>query len=326
MKPKPNARCSEAKESELREVAAEIASPETSARVLQHASQCDHCGPLLKQYLDDFSDELSPEIEALIDELPFSQPQWQREKAREIARNFAPQPIPWWKRFTDLWSRKWMPAMVGAMAALAGIGFVTEPVIMSWWKIRGIEKVIQSQPFEARFANMPPASFHDSVTIMGSEDKDWNTSLSEATQLCAQNNAKACQYEGRLLLLRDPKDSQLALKAFERARELRRDTASLSIDLGVAYLMHAKYSDTLNNSATHKYDQAIKELKKVVEDKTVAGDDQKTALFNLALAYELSGAHDPARSAWNEYLNMDSSSGWADRARLHLNKLRSKPQ
>jgi hypothetical protein len=320
MKPKPNARCSEVKESELQEVVAEMASPEISARVLQHASQCDYCGPLLKQYLDDFSDELSPEIEALIDQLPFSQPQWQREKAREIARNLHPQPIPWWKRFTDLWSRRWMPAMVGAMAALAGVGFVTEPVIMSWWEIRGIEKVIQSQPFEARFTNMPPASFHDSVAIMGSEDKDWNTSLSKATQLCDQSNAKACQSKGRLLLSHDPRNWKPVVDAFKRAQDLGLNTASLRIDLGIADLLHAKYSDA------HDFAPAIQQLKAVLDNKTVGNDDRKTALFNLALAYELSGAHDPARSAWNEYLNMDSSGGWADEARTHLDTLRPKPQ
>ncbi|HEY2913953.1 MAG TPA: hypothetical protein VGK21_11385, partial [Candidatus Angelobacter sp.] len=63
MRPKPDDDCPE--ESTLQEVAAEMASAETSTRVLQHASQCDRCGPLLRQYLEDFSDELSPEIEAL---------------------------------------------------------------------------------------------------------------------------------------------------------------------------------------------------------------------------------------------------------------------
>ncbi|HEY2914939.1 MAG TPA: hypothetical protein VGK21_16355, partial [Candidatus Angelobacter sp.] len=301
-------------------VAAEMASAETSTRVLQHASQCDRCGPLLRQYLEDFSDELSPEIEALIDQLPFSQLQWQREKAKEIAGKLRPEPISLWKKFIDLWTRKWVPAMVGITAVLAGIGFVSEPVIMSWWKIRGIEKVIQSQPFEARFTDMPPASFHDSVTIMGSEDKDWSPSLSEATQLCAQSNAKACQSKGRLLLLHDPKDRKSAVDAFKRAQDLGLNTASLRIDLGIADLLHAKNSDA------HDYEPAIRELKDVRNDKTVGEDDQKTALFNLALAYELSGAHDPAVSAWNEYLNIDSSSGWADEARAHLDKLRPRPQ
>jgi tetratricopeptide (TPR) repeat protein len=302
-----------------------MASPETSTRILQHASQCEHCGPLLKQYLDDFSDELSPEIEALIDQLPFSQPQWQRKKAREIARNLRPEPIPWWKRFTDLWSKRWMPAIAGAMAVLT-VGIVSEPAIMNWWQIRDIEKLIasayQSQPLETRFTGVPYAHPQKSVTTMSSEAPDWNQPLAKAAQLCSQPKAdrRACQYKGRLLLLHDPKDSESALKAFTRAHDLGLDTASLRIDLGIADLLHAKYSDD------HDYAPAIRELQAVLKDKALGDDDRKTALFNLALAYELSGAHDPALAAWNEYLNIDSSSGWADEARIHLDKLRPNPQ
>jgi tetratricopeptide (TPR) repeat protein len=324
MRPNPNADCP--KERALQEVAAEMASPEISTQVLQHAAQCDHCGPLLKQYLDDFSDELSPEIEALIDQLPFSQPQWQRQKAREIARKLRPEPIPWWKRFTDLWSAKWVPATAGTMAVLAGIGIVSEPVIMNWWQIREIEKLIahayQSQPLETRFTGIPYAHPQKSVTTMSSEAQDWNQPLGKAAQLCSQPKAdpRACQYKGRLLLLYDPKDSESAVKAFTRAQELGLDTASLRIDLGIADLLHAKNSDA------HDYAPAIRKLKEVLDDKTAGEDERKTAQFNLALAYELSGAHELAIAAWNEYLSMDSSGGWAGEARTHLDKLSPKPQ
>lgn len=325
MRPKPYADCP--KESALQEVAAEMASPETSTRVLQHASQCDHCGPLLKQYLEDFSDELSPEIEALIDQLPFSQPQWQRHMAHEIARKLRPEPASWLKKFRDLWNTKWVPAMVGAMAVLVGIGIVIEPPIMARWQIKEMEKQMvlayQSQPSEARFPGAPPMHLQESVTPMSSEEQDSNPALIKATQLCPPHgkaDPRACQYKGRLLLLHDPKNWKPAADAFKQAHDLGLDTASLRIDLGIADLLHAKNSDT------YKYDSAIRELKAVRDDKTAGEDDRKTALFNLALAYELSGAHDPAFSAWNEYLNMDSSGGWADEARIHLDKLRPKPE
>jgi len=324
MRPKPNPGCHT--ERELQEVAADMASPETSTRILQHASQCDHCGPLLKQYLDDFSDELSPEIEAIIDQLPFSQPQWQRQRAREIARKFRPEPIPWWKRFTDLWSAKWVPATAGTMAVLAAIGIVSKPVIMNWWQIKELEQLTarayESQPLETRFTGVPYAHPQKSVTTMSSQDQDWNSALGKAAQLCSQPKAdrRACQYKGRLLLLHDSKDSQSAVKAFTRAQELGLDKASLRIDLGIADLLHAKNSDA------HDYAPAIQELQAVLNEKNLGEDDRKTAQFNLALAYELSGAHDPAVSAWKEYLNIDSSSGWANEARAHLDKLRPRPR
>ena len=57
-------------ESTLQEVAARLAAPELSSDVLRHAAQCDHCGPLLNMYLQDFSDELSPDLEAVLEQPP----------------------------------------------------------------------------------------------------------------------------------------------------------------------------------------------------------------------------------------------------------------
>jgi hypothetical protein len=71
---------------EIRDVAAGMVSAKAAARILEHAAQCDHCGPLLNQYFEIFSDETSPEIEALIDQSPSSRPGWARAKAREIVR------------------------------------------------------------------------------------------------------------------------------------------------------------------------------------------------------------------------------------------------
>lgn len=327
MRPKPYADCPE--ESTLQEVAAEMASPETSTRILQHASQCDHCGPLLSQYLEDFSDELSPEIEALIDQLPFSQPQWQREKAREIARNLHPQPIPWWKRFTDLWSRRWMPAMVGTMAALAGVGIVIEPPIMNLVQIGTGTKLVdkayaQNRTLESRFPGAPHAAFQKFGTTMGPDDQDLQKrpALSDALNYFTQKlpsddkkvDPKWFQLQGRLILLKDPKDWSGAEKAFEKAIERGLNTPSLKIDLAIAYYQRG--------IQTQDFKPAIDKLQEVLTDKDADSEEKKTAQFNLALAYEQQrGAHDSAVAAWTKYLSMDSSGEWAREANAHLQKL-----
>src|SRR5205085_3293871 len=45
------------------------------------------------------------------------------------------------------------------------------------------------------------------------------------------------------------------------------------------------------------------------------------ALFNRALVIEAMGLHEQARKAWQQYLDVDSGSGWAVEAREHLRKL-----
>ncbi|HEX3155271.1 MAG TPA: CHAT domain-containing protein, partial [Candidatus Angelobacter sp.] len=47
-------------------------------------------------------------------------------------------------------------------------------------------------------------------------------------------------------------------------------------------------------------------------------DDQASALFNLAIAYEKTEAWDLAVETWKKYLQVDSTSGWAEEARQRL--------
>jgi CHAT domain-containing protein len=49
--------------------------------------------------------------------------------------------------------------------------------------------------------------------------------------------------------------------------------------------------------------------------------DAREALFNRALIVEALGLTDPARAAWQRYLQIDPSSPWAEEARQHLAKL-----
>ena len=49
------------------------------------------------------------------------------------------------------------------------------------------------------------------------------------------------------------------------------------------------------------------------------------ALFNRALALQMSGMTDDARTAWQSYLTIDDRSGWADEARARLRILSNRP-
>jgi len=67
----------------LRDLAAGLSSAD-SPRLIQHAAQCPHCGPILRAYTEDFSDDLSPEDHALLQQLKSSSQEWQKELAQKM--------------------------------------------------------------------------------------------------------------------------------------------------------------------------------------------------------------------------------------------------
>ena len=94
-----------------------------AAQLKAHAATCDRCGPLLQEYIEDFSDESSPEEQAFLNQLRTASPEFRQQKAREMLNPetpkknpVIPEPIPAtdWRRF---FSWKWI--MVPALPAVA---------------------------------------------------------------------------------------------------------------------------------------------------------------------------------------------------------------
>ena len=53
----------------LRELAAGLTPGDLAAALTRHAATCDHCGPLLRAFTEDFSDDFSPEEQAVLNNL-----------------------------------------------------------------------------------------------------------------------------------------------------------------------------------------------------------------------------------------------------------------
>ena len=107
-------------------------------------------------------------------------------------------------------------------------------------------------------------------------------------------------------------DAAAAVKALESASAQKPDDARLLSDLAAAYLVRAKQADEPAD---------IPKALEAAERAIVLPDAPPEAYFNRALALE--GLHlvDAARKAWQDYLDRDSSSAWADEARQHLEAL-----
>jgi len=73
-------------EERLRELAAGLCPEPMAKELLEHASACNRCGPLLQACLEDFSDEFSPEESAQLEQTKSALSDWQRQTARKILR------------------------------------------------------------------------------------------------------------------------------------------------------------------------------------------------------------------------------------------------
>ncbi|HTV54207.1 MAG TPA: hypothetical protein VMI06_04755, partial [Terriglobia bacterium] len=74
------------------EIAAGIVHQDSEDRV-NHAAECDHCGPLLRQAKEDFADELTPGEDGRIATLSISTADGQERLAIKLQNNPAPSPI-----------------------------------------------------------------------------------------------------------------------------------------------------------------------------------------------------------------------------------------
>jgi CHAT domain-containing protein len=317
----------------LREVAAEIAPPHIANKTLQHSAQCDHCGPLLKRYIEIFSDELSPEIEALIQELPGARPEHQREKAREIVRQMRVPKSPW---VVLAWLQTLRPRILAGAASLAALAIAVPiwgPSAVEAWQLKKTKTLVaaayaKDRVTEMRFTDVLHGELQSGEGTMGSNDqlhelrqpelnKAW-TKLSELNSV-EKVDPRWLQIRGRVLLLKGSKNANTAEESFREAQSRGLNDPSLEIDLAISYFeadVRAVSKDKTPDvtRSTHLLTQILTNPKLTTEQKSVAR-------FNLAVAYEKSQQMDRAEDAWKKYLEIDPNGLWADEARARLKEV-----
>ncbi|HXO38864.1 MAG TPA: hypothetical protein VN872_09500, partial [Candidatus Acidoferrum sp.] len=69
---------------DLRQLAAGLFPETVASKLAQHAATCDHCGPLLRTFTEDFSDDFTPEEQAALAKLQSSTAAWQKNTARQM--------------------------------------------------------------------------------------------------------------------------------------------------------------------------------------------------------------------------------------------------
>jgi CHAT domain-containing protein len=305
----------------LQELAAEILAPAKAEQIMPHIAECKFCGPTLRQYLREFSDEQSPENIAILKELQSSKPGWQKKLVRQLIRR--DDPFRWLK-------------LVAAPATLAAVVFggIQVPELWTGFQVGKAQEAIGAT-FTGRrttLSRLPGVGYspHNPFpTKLGAEDglsvDEVPPSLHEASaaankNLTAKNaDPRWLQIQGRALLWEStPSSLEKAEKDFEKARSEGLAAPSLEIDLAASYFERDSRNDHPNLQRT------LNLLSEVLTKPNLSKDDQASALFNLAIAYEKTQAWDMAVETWKKYLQVDSTSGWTKEAQQHLQDAQAK--
>jgi CHAT domain-containing protein len=297
-------------------VAAGLVDTNTARQMLQHAAACDHCAPLLRTALEDFSDTTSSDEERLLGNLATTSPEGQnRLAARLSASNHGRQRVESRKASWNFSAWRWA----------AGAAVILITLILLTWKFQPrpesqVEDLIakaytEQRPFELRLANANhsplrvergrersrferPAALLQAEAIIGQKLKTQPTA-----PFWLQARARSELLEGNY---------ETAIISLEQAIGPNDNIPSLHVDLGSAYYLRGLAEDRPSdyNKSVQQYSEAL-----------FKRPNDRVAIFNRALADEKLFLYDQAILDWQDFLRMEPTGGWAEEARQHLANL-----
>jgi len=298
-------------EEDLHNLAAGLCSGPLSAELTAHAAACGRCGPLLREYQEDFSDDVTPEEQTALAQLRSASPEWQQQKAREMLKP-VPPPAPPPPSPRRIFSWKWV--MVPAMPAIAliavGIWYLQSesPEKAEKWMAQAYT---EQRTFEMRWPGAEWGKF--------SPDRGPGGSLfsePEAQQRAAKVIAKKSTTPDHSEWLRPRAELDLLQghpgQAVSKLAPLENQTQStaLLLDLAIAYFQRGQKPDSPADDKEH----AIAILKRIIS----TNPNNLEALFNLGIAYTAIGSWADASATWHTYLRLDPTGPWANEAKAKL--------
>ncbi len=299
-------------EADLRNLAAGLCSEPIAQKLKAHAATCNHCGPRLQEYTEDFSDNFTPEEQAVLDQLNSASPKWQRQKAREMLRQAGiDHKTDVAKEDRRLFSWKWL--MVPALPAVAFIAVYLQrdtPEKAEKWMAQAYT---EQRTFEMRWPGAAWGKFSPDRGPGGSLFSEPETQQRAAKviakKLTVPNHSEWLRPRAELELLEGHPDQAVSkLAPFENQTQ----STALLLDLAIAYFQHGQKTD----SPTDR-EHAIAILKRIIS----TDPNNLEALFNLGIAYTAIGSWADASATWQKYLNLDQNSRWANEANQRLQQI-----
>ena len=190
--------------------------------------------------------------------------------------------------------------------------------------LNALRSAYQSErPVEARLSALDYAPF-SSTRGSGQENIDHNNrNRAERTLLDNLNERPSPEAHHAVgLLYLAKKDIQAAINEFNLALASAPDDSRIHSDLGAALLEKGKIelSSEAHGKALEEFSNSLEHLNKAIE---LDGSNLE-ALFNRALLYQQMNLRKQAVDDWRKYLELDSTSQWAEEARRNLASLEQK--
>lgn len=296
----------------LRELAAGLTPGDRAPALIHHAATCDHCGPLLRTFTEDFSDDFSAEEQAALNSLQSASAAWQKKTARKMLKP-SPKPIPW------IFSWKWIMTPAAATATCALLALCIGGTLYAKRDTPGKTEALLAQAYtEKRTIKMRwPGAKHGAYSVSrGSSAQAIPYALMQAEEIL-ENRTQAQIGSGKWDRARAEKeiavgnpDSSVAI--LEPA--IRSGLASIEskLDLAIAYFLQGE-----QNRSQERYQRSLEALDMVLQQQP----GNAVALFNRALVYERLGQLDKAEKDWNIFLQIETDAAWLSEAKEELRNI-----
>ncbi len=269
---------------------------------LQHASQCAHCGPLLRRALADSADTLTPEQEAMLLKLESTKPGWQARMARELSAACRPE---------RRWSRLFQfPRLVYA-GGLAAVLVVAGMLGYQQWVADDLDRLLAQATVDIRDSGVVTrGSNEDAAAEIPPSLKDADAKVSRCLELDHENSS-CLQRRARIdIILKIHLDD--TVKTLRVLLEQQPKDVSIRNDLAWAYLARGD-----RPGHERDYFDALELLGPVAR----AEPRNAPVWFNYAVALEKCADLQLAADAWKHYLEIAGNSQWAGEARVNLERV-----
>jgi tetratricopeptide (TPR) repeat protein len=311
------------------EIAGGLTPPDETLAYIEHASRCDHCGPLLHgavAELIDLNGEITEAERKQIATLESANLEWQQELAQRITgtphAGTDRESTPWWQRWLAV------PRLAMAGASLLAVVAVGSWAIVQWVTVHrnqpaAADRLLaraytEKRTLELRIAGAdyaplrvsrgPAASFTSRpAALLRAEALIASQLESHPTDPSwLQAQAQADVLEGKY---------DAAVEALRHALELEPGSPALLTDLATAYFQRAQQEDRKDDfGAAYEYLSQALRLR----------PDDPVALFNRAIVAEHEFLYQQALDDWEHYLRVDAGSQWAEEAHNRANAVREK--
>jgi CHAT domain-containing protein len=308
----------------LYELAAGAVKESDSEELMKHIVMCDHCGPALRQAVEDLRTEVTPEESFIIRSLESNATWWQKELANRLASGANKS------RETDPGAIRPINRAIPLFTTRGVYGVVTILIVVLltiggraiWFSRPAYTERLLGQAYSER-RNMEvripgalygPLRFARGAHVSGS---DRPASLSEAEKRIRNELARHPgnipwrQARVREYLLEGDYESAVRIAAL--ALDEGPASPSLLNDVACAYFQRAEYEDT---AAVVDYGKAYESLSQAL---AISPDDPLT-LFNRAIVSERLKLYAQAKEDWKRYmvLDADPNSEWRGEASSKL--------